>query len=302
MLKSIPKVIYRPPQINHSYSVSLSGNFCYVESDNRNLLTANIEYHDRTLKLRINPFEHHAEPEMMLGLCLEYLFSHIPEAKEAIVVSVTMAERRVRRIDFYQLPNVWHKKTSGAGVHYRRYVPSLQKTISFRTVDIDRDLNLFHEWHNQPRVYDLWELNKPKEELRVYLEDGLKDSHQIPMILEVDDVPTGYFEIYWAAQDRIAPYYEVHSFDRGFHFLIGSQDFLGVENTDAVLRSVNHFIYLDDERTQRIVAEPRSDNQRVLKYVKLVPGWQFVKEFDFPHKRAALLMNQRKDFFIEGTL
>ncbi len=183
------------------------------------------------------------------------------------------------------------------GVLYRRYFSHIDKEISFRSVDIDSDLDLFHEWHNKERVYDLWELNQSKDDLKNYLKKGESDPHQTPLILEINGESAGYFEIYWAAEDRIGPYYDYAPFDRGFHFLIGEEKFLGLKNTQSVLFSITQFLFVVDSRTRRIVAEPRSDNKAVLKYLEFVPGWEFIKEFDFPHKRSALLSVKREAFF-----
>ena len=183
------------------------------------------------------------------------------------------------------------------GIYYQNYYPEIDKNLTLRSINIEADLDLFHEWHHQPRVAYLWDLNWPKEKLKEYLLKTQDDPHMISMILEFDQEPVGYFEAYWAKEDRIAPYYEVEDYDRGFHFLIGNKCYLGRQNTCAAVRSIMHFIFLDESRTNRIVVEPRSDNQKVLKYAQLVPGWRFIKEFDFPHKRAALLMADRDDFF-----
>jgi hypothetical protein len=183
-------------------------------------------------------------------------------------------------------------------VQYARYIPGLGKTLSFRVVDPDQDVAVFHSWQTQPRVYEFWELNKPQKELHEYLVKGSADPHQIPMFVEFDGVPVGYFEMYWTMEDRLGPYYEASAFDRGFHFLIGNENFLGFPNTDAIIKSACHFLFLDDPRTRNIMAEPRSDNKRVLKYVDLIPAWRKLKEFDFPHKRAALLECRRERFFL----
>ncbi|EPA9875168.1 acetyltransferase, partial [Cronobacter sakazakii] len=54
-------------------------------------------------------------------------------------------------------------------------------------------------------------------------------------------------------------------------------------------------------RTQRLVAEPRFDNQRLFRHLP-VAGFETVKEFDFPHKRSRLVMSQRNRFFSEVGL
>ena len=223
------------------------------------------------------------------------------------------------RGEFFQLGGSWYKErdqklspekyteTNGrvhpvrvdvqSGVLYSRYVPQIQKTLSFRMIDIQTDLDIFHEWHNQPRVANFWEMAQPKAELQAFIEKNLKDPHALPMIAECDGVPVGYFELYWTREDRLAPYYESESWDRGFHFLIGATEFLGFNNTDAMLRSLTHFLFLDDRRTRKIMAEPRSDNTKVLKYVETFTAWRKLYEFDFPHKRSALLECTRERMF-----
>jgi hypothetical protein len=180
---------------------------------------------------------------------------------------------------------------------YKRFVYGINKSISFRVIDPERDLDVFSSWHNQPRISEFWELKGTEEKHLQYIEKNLDDSHTIPAILEIDNEPAGYFEFYWVKEDRLGPYYESSDFDRGFHFLIGKRKFLGIKNTDAVLKSVVHYLFLDDPRTLKIMAEPRSDNEKVLQYVDSFPVWRRIKEFDFPHKRAVLLECTRERLF-----
>ncbi|MBF4660050.1 GNAT family N-acetyltransferase, partial [Cronobacter sakazakii] len=63
----------------------------------------------------------------------------------------------------------------------------------------------------------------------------------------------------------------------------------------------SHYLWLDEPRTQRLVAEPRFDNQRLFRHLP-VAGFETVKEFDFPHKRSRLVMSQRSRFFSEVGL
>lgn len=182
-------------------------------------------------------------------------------------------------------------------VLYKKYFPQIQKTISFRVVDIERDLENFHKWHNVELIYKFWELNKSKEEHRKYLEEGLSDAHSIPTILEFDNRPVGYFEFYWAKEDRLGPFFDFSDYDRGFHFLIGDFSCLGKNNVDTILKATAHYVFLNDDRTALLAGEPRSDNKKIIKYVDHLPCWRNEKEFDFPHKRAALLLCDRNIFF-----
>lgn len=231
----------------------------------------------------------------------------------------------VRRSSFYQLPYLWHyapsleikpeiwtktneishplrPRVQAGDVLYSRFCPRIQKRLSFRVASPEKDVEIFTDWQNQPRVANFWELAKPQEELYKYLSEGLQDPHQFPVIYEVNDEAVGYFEFYWAKENRLGPYYDSEAFDRAFHILVGNKKHLGFNNTDAMLKAACHCLFLDEPRTRKIMAEPRHDNVAILKYIETFVAWKKLKEFDFPHKRAALLECRRELFFNGGYL
>lgn len=289
-----------PLRTNNTYSIDLNGDSLIVRNHHEFKLTLN-DQHQYSMDVN----------EETQSIITEALFGAFKE-----LATITINNENISRYDFYQSPLLWLRSKeeepevitqTGSishpvrphhfhGTHYRRFVPSIGKTISFRTITLE-DLDTFHQWHNQERVSFFWELDKEREELKDYIIEGLEKKHQIPMIVEVDGVATGYYEFYWVKEDRLGPYYQARPYDRGFHFLIGEQSFLGKENTAAILQSGLHFIYLDHLKTQFTMAEPRFDNNRVLKYADTLLGWQTLKVFDFPHKRAVLLENSRDGFF-----
>jgi len=69
----------------------------------------------------------------------------------------------------------------------------------------------------------------------------------------------------------------------------------GPAKVDCWLRSLVSWLLLDESRTTRVVAEPRADNDKMIGYMNSV-GFRKHKEFDFPHKRAALMVLERDDF------
>lgn len=291
---------FKPLRSDHTYTIRHQNGLITIEGP------LSCEF-----KLRDDHHYHFDLNEEMQSLVIDLIFNTHPD-----LVMLKINHQQIKRDQFYQSSKLWlqnkeevnlsYVKTGNIthplrpkhflGVHYKRFIPSLGKTISFRTITLN-DLDTFHEWHNQERVSFFWELNKSKDELKKYIEDGFNKKHQIPMIVEFDGEPVGYYEFYWVKEDRLGPYYESRDFDRGFHFLIGNTRYLGRENTAAILQSGLHFIYLDDSRTQYVMAEPRHDNNRVLKYADPQIGWDTLKIFDFPHKRAVLLQNTKDRFF-----
>ncbi|MFM9432982.1 acetyl CoA:N6-hydroxylysine acetyl transferase [Janthinobacterium sp. CG_23.3] len=179
---------------------------------------------------------------------------------------------------------------------YRRYIPWLERTLSFRVADSDADLPHFHRWMNDPHVAEFWEEQGDLARHRAYLERLAGDPHSIPLIACLDDVPFGYFEVYWASEDRIAPFCEPDDFERGWHVLIGEAGCRGQAFVSAWLPSIAHYLFLDDSRTGRLVIEPRADNQRMRRNLTR-SGYDLLGEFDFPHKRAVLGVLPRERFF-----
>lgn len=261
---------------------------------------------------------------------------HLPDvafrpALLALAVQTVMDEEtgasavRVAREHFYQLPLLWHRPEGlrafpeirsaigpqdrlpplrppqPTGTFYRRWIPELGTTLSIRAIDRRRDLKLFHGWMNQPRVAFFWELAQSEGELDRYLAEQEADPHIFGVIGSLGDEPSGYFEFYWAKEDRLGPFYDAEDYDRGWHGLIGNSRHLGRARTGTWFRSVTHSLFLDEPRTRRVVGEPRASHQKMLSYCAQT-AYDKVKEFDFPHKRAALVCCQRERFFREVVL
>lgn len=183
-----------------------------------------------------------------------------------------------------------------AGEIYARYMPPVGMTFSLRTVDVDAHADLFSGWMNLDRVAHFWDQRGTRDEHAAYLAERLADPHMHPMIGYFDDTPFGYFEFYWAKEDRLAPFYDAHDYDRGLHLLIGDSRFQSAGKLHAWWSGVLHYMFVDDPRTQRLVGEPRVDHVRHIAYMHRL-GFHTLKEFDFPHKRAALTMIERDTFF-----
>lgn len=185
------------------------------------------------------------------------------------------------------------------GLVYQRFIPWLGKTLSFRSVDIEADLCMFNRWMNDPEVIRIWQEDGDLVKHRRYLTDIDNDPHMHSLIASLDDEPFGYFEVYWLKESRIAPFFDVADYDRGWHVLIGEPSFRGRAVATAWLTSIAHYIFLDDPRTQRIAGEPRIDHVQQIRNLDR-SGYAKVKEFDLPHKRALLVSMLRERYFTDA--
>lgn len=182
------------------------------------------------------------------------------------------------------------------GVWFHKFVYPLKRTIQLRCADVDRDTAVFSHWHNQPEIYRMWELQGAFSEHKTYLEKQTQSPYSQAVIGYYDGLPFGYFEVYWTPEDRLGPYYDCQHYDRGVHMLVGSPFFLGGVHFTCWASAVEHAIFVDEQRTNHIMGEPRADNHHVAKITKTI-GMKKLKEFDFPHKRSALLCCTRETFF-----
>lgn len=188
-----------------------------------------------------------------------------------------------------------------AGEVYRRYDARLGSWVSLRTLDVDADLERFNRWQNTPRVEEFWEEGGSLDEHRAHLQTLAADPHCLQLIGCFDDEPFGFFDAYWAREDRIGPYYESDHYDRGIHMLVGEDHHRGPHKVASWLPALVHYLFLDEPRTRTIVSEPRSDNDRMINHLQRV-GFHRQKDFDFPHKRAAMMALTRECFFDRCTL
>lgn len=189
----------------------------------------------------------------------------------------------------------------GDQVLYRRFVPAMGKTVTLRQAHPAVDGERFHRWQNTPRIAQFWEYPFSRERLDAMLEERRQDPHSLPLILEADGEAVGYFEAYYVTEDRLGPYCQAGPFDQGFHVLVGEDQFLGGGQTPIWLNSVCHFLFLTEPRTRCLYGEPRADNSAMLRHLETT-SWEHHGEFDFPHKRSALVCNQRRDFFQQTRL
>lgn len=234
------------------------------------------------------------------------------------------AQAIVNRAAFYQTADVWMKHPpvqrlatahepgpdgrdhplrapDPVGLVYERFDPVAGVTVSFRAVEVDRDLDMFHRWQNDARVAYFWQENKPRDELARFLASRQADPHNLSVIGCFDGDPAGYFEIYWGREDRLGAYYDAGPWDRGWHGLIGEPAHLGRRKTAAWLRALTHYLFLDCPMTELVVGEPRVDNAKLLRYADAL-AYHRIREFDFPHKRSALMHCWRSEFFARVRL
>lgn len=179
-----------------------------------------------------------------------------------------------------------------SGPELRAELPAPWGRATFRRLDPTADLDLVLGWMRQPHVAAFWELDVPRARLAGYLEQAAGDDHQEVLIGFVDGRPVSYWELYWAARDRLAAYYPARLHDQGVHLLIGPPELVGRGLGRALLGAVVAWQLEREPATTRVVAEPDVRNAASLRVFERC-GFRRVGELELPEKRAALMVRER---------
>lgn len=187
-------------------------------------------------------------------------------------------------------------------IFYTRYIPSLGEYLSFRVASISpkpvrfigpvasgqshsqshsrhgtetnlpqlaalnlgmSDVEYLHKWMNEPRVAHFWGEDGPQSHQEEFLRKALQSKNSFPVIGCFDGIPFGYFEFYWVKEDTLGMHVpNVGDYDRGFHCLVGEQEYRGERRVKVWLSAIVHYLWLADNRTETVMLEPRVDNDK----------------------------------------
>jgi RimJ/RimL family protein N-acetyltransferase len=151
----------------------------------------------------------------------------------------------------------------------------------------DQDLPLIRGWMNDPAVARYWELDGPPERTDAHVREQLELPHTHPLLARLSGRPIGYWELYQAAEDRLAAYYPAEADDLGVHLLIGESDCRGIGLGSVLLRALAEAA--QRMRPRRIVAEPDERNLASLRAFAAA-GFLDGGAIELPEKRATLMI------------
>ena len=151
----------------------------------------------------------------------------------------------------------------------------------------DRDLTIIHRWMNDPVVARYWDLAGPIARTAEHLAEQRALLHTEPYLARLSGRAIGYWEIYRAAEDRLAGYYAARPADVGIHFLIGEPDLRGLGLGTLLLAALCDAI--QHESRCRVVAEPDERNTASVRAF-LAAGFTASGVVTLPEKRATLLI------------
>ncbi|KMU77672.1 aerobactin siderophore biosynthesis protein iucB [Coccidioides immitis H538.4] len=189
--------------------------------------------------------------------------------------------------------NIRHRKSASA--------TSIADMITAGSVlprsENESDLDVLHRWMNNPRINAAWGAAGPRSIQDAFLRKQLTSTFSFPALGCWDGKPFGYFEIYWIKEANIAKLLlsPVGNWDRGFHCLIGEEEYRSSHRVQIWLSALVHYCWLADNRTENVILEPRVDNERLISSLHTA-GFYKDGEVAFPHKQAAVMRMKRDNW------
>ncbi|MGH6658004.1 MAG: GNAT family N-acetyltransferase [Actinocrinis sp.] len=151
----------------------------------------------------------------------------------------------------------------------------------------DREVTIIHTWMNDPPVARYWDLDGPIQRTVEHLAEQRAQAHTEPYLARLCGRPIGYWELYRAAEDRLADYYPADPADLGVHLLIGEPDLRGIGLGTLLLTALCDAVQQRSRR--RVVAEPDERNT-VSVHAFAKAGFTPCGALDLPEKRATLMI------------
>jgi siderophore synthetase component len=143
---------------------------------------------------------------------------NINEADESMEYPAVFQESPNPLNKYFFCENLIKPKTKN--VLYSCYFPTEEITISIRSFDIDRDLEMVHDWFNREHAKPIWKMDGPIKDLELWYRTILPSDETHSFIGEVNGVPNFSLEPYWPMRDLVGAYYDALATDYGSHLFI----------------------------------------------------------------------------------
>lgn len=205
------------------------------------------------------------------------------------LLSFLLGEDKVTR----PYPNPLHKvffspaliQPDGKGAVYSRYFPKEDITVSIRPFDIDRDLEMVHEWFNREHAKKIWKMDWPLRELELYYRTMLPGNWSHSYIGEINGTPSYNFEVYWVVRDMLSDYYDALPTDYGTHQFIAPVD-PKLKFSSPSTQCMLDWVFAQPE-VGKMVGEGSVESLAALMN-KAHVGFRVEKVIELPHKKANL--------------
>ncbi|WBX77696.1 GNAT family N-acetyltransferase [Tenacibaculum ovolyticum] len=176
---------------------------------------------------------------------------------------------------------------------YENYFEKEGVAIKIRPFNINKDLNMVHDWFNRERALAFWKMDGSIKKLEAFYISLLDMDFSHAYIGEVNGEICFTFEPYWAMRDVVGGCYDAKPTDYGFHFLIATEE-KEKRETVVCLKAVADYLF-SFPQVEKCILEP-DVAAKAMAIVLERAGFYLDKVIEQPHKTSNLFYNTKSNF------
>jgi hypothetical protein len=193
----------------------------------------------------------------------------------------------------HPLPRLFCKPISeSAHILYQQFIPALNTTLSFRSLDLVTDSAMIHDWVNQSYARRFWQLNGSKDLIRSTYEAILLNPRAHSFIGLLNNQPICQIDAYAIIGDELETHVSASEYDGGIHLLMLPPKQLQKGWSYYALKTFQQF-YFSFQQPQQLFAEPDQENVYANK-LALDAGFHFLRTIQLSNKTANLYSISRE--------
>jgi len=152
------------------------------------------------------------------------------------------------------------------------------------------DFALLKTWQSLPHIVEVWGNEKYDEPYELYV-FRTADGSVKQFIIEIDNIPVGYFQYYWASKVGDGWWESFDAATVGIDFYIGETKWLGKGVGSKVIDFAVQMLF-QDPSIQRIIADPSPSNGKIIHLLQK-SGFKSQGEITTPDGKALLMERLR---------
>lgn len=177
---------------------------------------------------------------------------------------------------------------------FSRNIDHLQRTLSFRSFNIETDLDLVHQWVNMEYTKAYWRLAWTKDKLCQLYYSIQRNSNGHSYLGLLDGVPICQFDVYRVLADEIQQHVEATEMDCGFHLLMAPNNTPVRGLTVFIVQAYLGYFFSFPDAT-RMFGEPDIRNSRSNQVLQRA-GFTFQQQITMSYKEANLYSITKQQF------
>jgi RimJ/RimL family protein N-acetyltransferase len=183
---------------------------------------------------------------------------------------------------------------------YSYFSKTVKRTISFRSFDLDKDLDTIHHWVNLDYALPFWQMDGSRQKVFNSYYSIQRNSNGHSYIGLMDDEPVCQFDIYRVWADEIATFTDADENACGFHLLMAPNEKPVTGLSLAVVIAFLHY-YFSFPEAAIMYAEPDVLNARSNALLQKA-GFSFLRPITMSYKTANLYSLTKQDFYAKNPI